>query len=69
MTRSGKGALVIGLCVVAALRIAATDGLDPALILKPLADSWLTYSGETSILSLVSTSMSSAGSRMLGAIS
>ena len=48
MTRSGKGTFVIGLCVVAALRIAATDGLDPALILKPLADSWLTYSGDYS---------------------
>src|SRR5215831_17611951 len=46
MTRSLKFALVIGLCVAAVLRIAAADGLDPALILKPLADSWLTYSGD-----------------------
>jgi len=48
MTRPRKAALVIILCVAAIWRIGAAEGLDPVQILKPLSDSWLTYSGDYS---------------------
>ena len=38
--------LALGLCLVSSLALA--QGLDPAQLLKPLSDSWLTYSGDYS---------------------
>ena len=43
LVRAGLAAGALLACVTV---LAATDGLDPAQILKPLSDSWPTYSGD-----------------------
>src|SRR6185295_7171769 len=35
-----------GMCVAAVVIVTAADGLDPATLLKPLADQWPSYSGD-----------------------
>ena len=41
-----RGGLAAGALLACVTVLAATDGLDPAQILKPLSDSWPTYSGD-----------------------
>jgi alcohol dehydrogenase (cytochrome c) len=47
MTRSAKAfALQLAAAIALVLTVRASDGLDPAALLKPLSDSWPSYSGD-----------------------
>src|ERR671934_198676 len=41
-----RDALLAVLCLASAVVLSGNTGLDPATILKPLGDSWPTYSGD-----------------------
>jgi alcohol dehydrogenase (cytochrome c) len=43
---SGRAAVVLATSIVASTLAVASDGLDPSALLKPLADSWPSYSGD-----------------------
>jgi alcohol dehydrogenase (cytochrome c) len=48
MTKMKKPLVTASFCLAAGILAAADQGLAPAQILKPLGDSWLTYSGDYS---------------------
>ena len=47
MRKTRNALIVLGFCV-AARAFAASDGVDPAKLLKPLGEEWTSYSGDYS---------------------